>query len=217
MTGNADDAAEDALRQAAARLAAKGFLKPGDTISQCIPERNRFVSAKTPPDQYLGLTIAWIDLAGTPSDLHHRIYAARPDVGAIAAAALTWTSALSRLSISLPPIFDEQIRHLGTAVLRLSMQSTDGKPVEALKNGANAYMLDDTVLCFGMELERLLANVEILEKCAQSFVLAHCTSQHVKLIPWLVKFIANGRLKKDQKDAAARHLRGERAIMKSSY
>jgi hypothetical protein len=68
-----------------------------------------------------------------------------------------------------------------------------------------------------MGLERLLPNIEILEKCAQSFVLAYCASNQVKRIPWLIKFIANGRLKKDQKDAAARHLRGERAIMKAGY
>ena len=68
-----------------------------------------------------------------------------------------------------------------------------------------------------MEMERLLPNIEILEKCAESFVLAHCTSQQVKRIPWLIKFIANRRLKKDQKDAATRHLRGERAIMKAGY
>ena len=156
-------------------------------------------------------------LSGPPMDLHHRIYATRPDVGAIAAGTFKWTSALARLDVSLPAVFDEQVRHLGIGVQRIAIRSSDDKPVPGLGNGANAWMLDDVALCLGMELERLLQNIEILEKCAQSFVLAHCASTGVKRIPWLVKFIANRRLEKDQKDAAARHLRGERAVLKAGY
>jgi hypothetical protein len=48
-------------------------------------------------------------------------------------------------------------------------------------------------------------------------VLAQSTARRVKTIPWLIRFIANGRLVKDRKDAAARHLRGERSIMKAGY
>lgn len=209
-------AIEDALGQAAIRLAGKGFLQPGDTLSQRIPEQDAFVAVTIAPP---GATMAfrWVNLRDLPSGLHHRIYAVRPDVGAIASGALPWTGALAGLGLSLPAVFDEQVRHLGVEVSRLSMLSTDDRPIVALSSGANAYTLDDVSLCLGMGLARLTANVEILEKCAESFVLAQSASRKVKRIPWLVKFIANGRLRKDQKDAAARHLRGERAIMKAGY
>lgn len=207
---------EAALGRAAARLAGKGLLKPGDVLSQRIPEQNAFVAVRINSGQDVPDAFEWTSLSATPQDLHHRIYRARPDVGAIASGGLTWTSALARLDLSMPAIFDEQIRHLGLEAKRLGMCSTDD-PTKALSNGANAYCLDDMALCFGMGLERLLLNIEILEKCAECFILAHSATVKVKQIPWLIRFIANGRLKKDQKEAADRHLHGERSIMKAGY
>jgi ribulose-5-phosphate 4-epimerase/fuculose-1-phosphate aldolase len=215
--GEGREEIEGALGQAARRLADKGLLTAGDVLSQRIPEQNAFVSVILPSEQQAPLAFVHASLSGARTGLHHRIYAARPDVGAIAAGAFKWTHALARLNISLPAVFDEQVRHLGGAVPRVAMRSTDDKTIPALTTGANAYCLDDTSLCLGMGLERLMPNIEILEKCAESFVLAHCASQQVKRIPWLIKFVANGRLRKDQKDAAARHLRGERAVMKAGY
>lgn len=212
-----DSTVEEALGLAAARLAARGFLKPGNTLSQRIPERRSFVSTEIHSALDKAAEYRWTDLSSTPSDLHHRIYATRPDVGAIASGSFKWTGAMARLDLSLPAVFDEQVRHLGTEVRRVTTSSTNDALISALGTGANAYALDDATLCFGMGLERLMANIEVMEKCAESFVLAHCASRHVKRIPWLIKFIANGRLKKDQKDAAIRHLRGERAIIKASY
>jgi ribulose-5-phosphate 4-epimerase/fuculose-1-phosphate aldolase len=208
---------EEILGLAAARLAGKGLLHPGDTLSQRIPERGAFVTAAITAGKDVPDVFEWKSLSGAPKGLHHRIYAARPDVGAIASGQFTWTTKLARLDVSIPAIFDEQVRVLGVEVKRLAMQLSDDKPIAALANGANAYCLDDGVLCLGMGLERLLLNIEILEKCGQSFVLARAATSKVKTIPWLIKYVANGRLKKDQKDAAARHLRGERSIMKAGY
>lgn len=212
-----NEAIELALGQAASRLRAKGVLMAGGILSARIPEQSSFVSLLLPNASQTAMSFRWTSLRDTPADLHHRIYAARPDVGAIAAGTFKWTSTLARLNVSLPAVFDEQVRHLGVGVRRVAMRSTDKEPIPALANGANAYMFDDMMLCFGMGMERLLPNIEILEKCAESFLLAHCAAQPVERIPWLVRFIANGRLKKDQKDAAAQHLRGERAVMKAGY
>ncbi|MFM2279992.1 MAG: hypothetical protein RLZZ444_2223 [Pseudomonadota bacterium] len=217
--GNPVDKAsiETSLGLAAARLEGKGLLKAGDTLSQRIPEENAFVTVTIRAGQDRPYLFAWASLSGTPQGLHHRIYAARADVGSIAAGSFTWMSALRRLDMSLPPVFDEQVRHLGVEGKRIGMRSNDDLPASLFANGANAYCLDDLSLCFGMGLERLLLNIEILEKCAECFVLAQSTARRVKTIPWLIRFIANGRLVKDRKDAAARHLRGERSIMKAGY
>jgi ribulose-5-phosphate 4-epimerase/fuculose-1-phosphate aldolase len=214
---NEESTIEGSLGLAAARLAGKGLLKPGDVLSERFPERNSFVSVEIKAGQDVPQDFKWTSLKSAPNALHHRIYAARPDVGAIAAGKLTWTSALARLDMSMPAVFDEQVRHLGVEAKRVGMQSTENRPIRALSNGANAYCFDDVALCFGMGLERLLLNIEILEKSAECFVIAQSATNKVKRIPWLIKFIANGRLRKDQKDAATRHLRGERSIMKAGY
>jgi ribulose-5-phosphate 4-epimerase/fuculose-1-phosphate aldolase len=192
-------------------------LRPGDRLSQRIPEQDAFLSVRIAATGQATQEFEWKSLSDKPKGLHHRVYIARPDVGAIAEGTLTWTRELAGINQSMPAVFDEQVRHLGTEAKRVPMRSTDARPIAALANGANAYCLDDVALCFGMGLERLLPNIEILEKCAECFVLAYCATANVKRVPWLVKFIANGRLKKDQKDAAARHLRGERSIMKAGY
>lgn len=204
---------ELALGQAADRLAGKGFAQRDDILSQRIPEQEAFLSLEI-SGQDGERELRWSGLLEPHSALHQHIYTARPDVGAIVSCALPWTSALSSMQLSLPAVFDEQVRHLGVEVARLQ-GSWDSR--SAFANGANAYMLGSRVLCFGMNLDRLMANIEILEKCSQSYLLARSASAKVKRIPWLIKYIANGRLKKDQKDAAMRHRRGERAITKAGY
>ncbi len=207
---------EESLIEAANRLVAKGFVMPGDTLSQRIPELESFVSV-TIAAEGADHSLTWTGMAEPADNLHHRIYALRPDVGAIICGQLPWTSSLARLGVSMPAVFDEQVRHLGVEAKLVGAGSNSNGLSAALANGANAYCLEDSALCFGMGLERLLMNVEILEKCAESFVLARAASVKVKRIPWLIRYIANGRLKKDRADAAARHLRGERSIMKAGY
>lgn len=213
----ANFAVERELSLAAARLSGKGLLQPGDTLSQRIPERHAFVRVRIDATRDVPSEFEWLDLTGRSSDLHHQIYQDRPDVGAVAAGQLTWCSWLSRIDLTMPAIFDEQVRHLGVEAKRIGMSSTQIGPIGALSNGANAYCLDDLVLCFGMGMERLLLNIEILEKCAQCYVLAQSTGARVRQIPWLIRYIANRRLRKDEKEAAALHLRGKRSVMKAGY
>ena len=216
MTSNRKDQ-EETLQLAASRLVGKGLLKPGDTISQRIPEEGMFISLTIAEEHDRLPSVRWTELATASRGIHHSVYAGRPDVGAIAAGQFTWTRLLSRLGTSLPAVFDEQVRHLGVECAWVARLSTDVGDFPELTSNANAYSLVDVGLCFGMGLERLLLNIEILEKCAESFVLAASAGLPVRHIPWWVKFIANGRLMKDQKDAAARHLRGERSILKAGY
>lgn len=207
----------DELRRAAARLSAKRLAKPGDVLSQRIPEQDAFASVIIGGGPENAGEVFWAALSSSPTGLHHRIYAARPDVGAILSGQLPWTGTVGRMGQSMPAIFDEQVRHLGVEAKRIDIHSAQNVPIPVLANGANAYCLSDAALCFGMGLERLMLNVEILEKSAQSFALAKATGGRVRRIPWLIKFIANKRLRKDRDDAAAHHLRGERSIMKAGY
>lgn len=206
---------EENLKRAATRLAAEGLMIPGDALSQRIPETGSAVlvaaiesGVKEP---------VWLDLSGRPDGLHPVIYGLRPDVGALLSGSQPWAGALARLNRPMPAIFDEQVRRLGSSVRRISSRATDGVPADAFADGANAYLFDDVVLCFGMELERLLGNVHLLEKCCKAFVLASATDEPVTVVPGFVRWIANRRLLRDEKEAAARHLRGERAVRKVGY
>lgn len=211
-----DKTIEAELGDAAARLAAKGLMKPGDRLSMRIPEKQAFVVLPL-RDATGTKSYEWGRLADAPQGMHHHVYTARPDVGAVFSGGLRWSSALSALNLSMPAVFDEQVRHLGVEVRRLAVSVDAVKPIPALVNGANAYAIDEGALCLGMGLERLLQNIEILEKCAESYVLARSATRKVKSIPWLVKFIANRRLQKDHEAAAASHRRGERPVMKVGY
>lgn len=211
----ADAEIERELSGAARRLAAKGFFRPGDRLSMRVPERQTFVILRSGGTSGEAV-FDWGKLTDAPRGLHHHVYAARADVGAVFSGGLRWSSVLSGLNLGMPAVFDEQVRHLGLEARLLAVTMDVDGPVPALANGANAYVLDGGAICLGMGLERLLQNIEILEKCAESFALA-ASAGKVRRIPWLVRYIANGRLKKDQKEAAARHLRGERSVPKAGY
>jgi hypothetical protein len=210
------DVIEGDLGRAADRLAAKGLFGPGDRLSMRVPETQAFVVLRF-ADAAGAKCYDWGRLADAAHGLHDRVYAERPDVGAIFSGGLPWSSALCALDLTMPAVFDEQVRHLGLEARRLAIGAEADAPLPALGNGANAFLLDEGALCLGMGLERLLQNIEILEKCAQSFALATAVAGAVRRIPWLVRFVANGRLRKDQRDAAARHRRGERSVQKAGY
>lgn len=211
MVARVDNGAvEDRLKSAAERLAGKGLFGPSDRLSMRVPEQQVFVALGSGG-------VEWGRLADENGGMHRQIYRRRADVGAIFSGALRWSWTLSAMQLAMPAVFDEQVRHLGVETRRLAVRVGADVLPDGLTNGANAYVLDDGALCFGMGLERLLQNIEILEKCAESFVLASASGGTVRRIPWLIRFIANGRLRKDQKDAAARHLRGEWSVAKAGY
>lgn len=211
------DTIEERLCQAAARLAGKGLMKPGDTLSQRLPELNAFARVELRTLQDVPETVLWTALADSPGDAHHRVYSARADVGAILSGKQVWAATLAQMDRSMPGVFDEQIRHLGLQVQRISRLPEDGGLYAVLSSGANAFALDRHVLCFGMTLEKVMLNAELFEKCAKAYILAAMTGRRIKRIPWLIRYVANSRLRRDEKLATTSHNRGERAIPKAGY
>jgi hypothetical protein len=61
----------------------------------------------------------------------------------------------------------------------------------------------------GVTIDRVVFNAELFEKCAQSFILAHLTGRPIRTIPWLIRWIANGRLRRDQRRATAAYAQGQ--------
>jgi ribulose-5-phosphate 4-epimerase/fuculose-1-phosphate aldolase len=72
-----------------------------------------------------------------------------------------------------------------------------------VKNRNNAFMMKNHgALVLGHDMQRAVHNVEILEKCAQAYLLALCTERKVSKIPLVVREVAFAKLKGDQKKSA---------------
>ncbi len=117
----------------------------------------------------------------------------------------------------MPGVFDEQIRHLGRSVARLDDSLGTIAIQKFLRSGANAFVASGQVLCLGMIIERAVFNAELLEKCAKAYVLAYSSGMPVGKIPWLVRWIANGRLMKDERNAAEQYANGLTPAFSSAY
>ena len=188
------------------RLQDKGLLMAGSRLSCRVPGTGTYLIGSHGGD---GVRELPLEAAGeSAKDLHRLIYLARPDVGAILLGRQPWASSLPTAGAVMPGIFDEQLRHLGWSVRPVEGLSNLEAARDQLADGANAYTLDDQAICLGMTLERLVFNAELLEKCAKAWLLASASGMPVGKIPWLVRWIATGRLRKDQKRAADHHERG---------
>lgn len=182
-----------------ARFVAKGlFGNPGDSFSMRIPGQEEFllILGDDEPEPFV--------MSG-PGDgtagLHARLYRARPDAGAILIGTTPWCTALAGLDETIPVLFDEQARHLGRTSAPVREGDFTGL-LKAIADGANIAIIGEQRLCLGVTPERIVFNADLFEKCAKAFVIAHSSRGTVCQIPWLVRYIAGGRMKKDQARAA---------------
>ena len=142
--------------------------------------------------------------------LHAEVYRRRGDAGAVLSACPPWGAALAGLGRPMPPVFDEQVRHLGPSVLPL-------KGPESLDACRNAYFLPDGCLCIGTTRDRVVFNAELLEKCSQAYLLAFLARGRVGRIPLLIRLVARSRLRRDQRIAAAALAAGRFAETATAY
>ena len=216
------DAAITRLNEAATRLGAKGLLQPGDTMSMRLAGCGNAL-VLTGSAEALDIEIAPLSDAPvkaglhTPLAQHLAVYQARPDVGCVLLNRQPWAAALHALGGDMPGVFDEQIRHLGRAVAVLDTPISAPRNQARLRSGANAWITPEHVLCLGTIPGRTVFNAELLEKCAKAFVLATSAGLPVGRIPWLVRWIANGRLMKDERHAAEQYAQGQTPVLTTAY
>ena len=205
----------------ALRLVQKGLLlATGGNLSIRIPGTETI--AITPSNyDYLEMTpddICILDrdvrqLEGThkpsvESAMHLAIYQARSDVNAIVHTHQVYASTLSLIKSSIPALFDEQVRFLGKSidVIPYAPSGTSflkNTIASHIRDLHNAYIMQNHgLLCFGTNLLRAAENVEIVEKCAITYLIALCTDRKITKIPLLVQEIAFQKLRKDQTNAA---------------
>lgn len=215
---NAFDLQKKQIVETAQALVQKGYLMAtSGNLSVRIPMQNAF--AITPSNyDYMKMTpddVCILDFelnrlegrldASVESAMHGAIHQARGDVNAIIHTHQVFTSALTLIKAPIPALFDEQARFLGRSVDIIPyapsgtgfLKNTVAKHV---KNHNNAFMMQNHgALVFGHDMERAVHNVEILEKCAQAYLLAICSERKVSKIPLIVREVAFAKLRGDQK------------------
>lgn len=203
-----------ALIESVNRLRKKGlFGIDRDAISARLAERRAMIIANGSES----LDVNEQALEGSQADpsleVHREIYGSRSDVGVIVVAHSPWGSKLAQLDVEMPAIFDEQIRQLGTAIPTWGSAAANRQ----LAKGGNAFIHLGGVICLGTSPDRAVFNLELLEKCAKSFVLAHLSGQKIGQIPKWVQWIASGRLRKDERQASEAFTRGEYPALTTGY
>jgi glutamate-1-semialdehyde 2,1-aminomutase len=208
-------------------LLGRGYLKANEgNVSIRVPGTDTF--AITPsgydytrlaPADICLLDLSGHQLAGTqpastakPSieaGLHAAAYRHRPDVSVVIHTHQPYASALAIMRKPIPALFDEQARNLGrgvpvvrygpsgTGLLRRNTES-------AIKRGGNAFILaNHGVLVLGTDPEHAMHNVALLEKCSVSYLMSLMTGERTRRIPLVVREIAFGQLRKEEKQALA--------------
>ncbi len=148
----------------------------------------------------------WLDPASSapgPS-LHAYVFASRGDVCAVASGGGTFGTGLADFGGAMPGVFDEQVRHLGRMAPAPSLAAVD----QALRLGGNALLVQGQPLVLGTTGARLALNAELFEKCAKAYLLAAAGGGQVRPLPWVVRYVANRRLMKDEHRARLRVRQG---------
>jgi ribulose-5-phosphate 4-epimerase/fuculose-1-phosphate aldolase len=152
--------------------------------------------------------------ASETTAVHASVYTKRADVGAIVWGGGPFGACMADFGGSMPQAFDEQARHIGP--MAPAAHDMPGLAA-ALRGPGNVLLWREVPLCFGTTCTRLALNAELFEKCAKAAVLAEAAGGRVKALPWLVRHIANGRLKKDERRAAEAFSCGELPRESSGY
>ncbi|MHC1740402.1 MAG: class II aldolase/adducin family protein [Anaerolineaceae bacterium] len=139
------------------------------------------------------------------SSMHAAIYEHRSDTNCVIHTHQVYASALALTHTPIPALYDEQIKFLGRSV-EIVDYAPSGTPflknnvVKRLSNHANAYILQNHgALLLGPDPDRTIFNVQLLEKCAVTFILAICTEKKISNVPAPFREIAFMMLRKDQK------------------
>jgi ribulose-5-phosphate 4-epimerase/fuculose-1-phosphate aldolase len=194
------------LRSSYERLERRGLLATqGGRVSFRVPARDTF-------HLYAGGNEFSTGQPAEGTSIESLLFGQRSDAGSVIVAQPAWGSRLAEIPGAMPALFDEQVRQLGKSVETLSWMPGDTLSTsdeKKISRGDTAYLWNGNVVVVGYSLDRAVFNLELLEKCAKSFVLAQLTGEKLTRIPAWVQWIAFGRLKKDQRKASSAFARGE--------
>jgi L-ribulose-5-phosphate 4-epimerase len=204
------------------KLVGKGYLIgtggnvsvriPGEAALAITPSNYDYMKMRMEDICVLGLDLKGIEGEMKPSiesSLHAAIYETRPDANAVIHTHQIYASAFALIDEPIPALYDEQVRFLGRSVEVVGYAPSGTgflkkQIVSKLRNHCNAYIMKNHgAVCLADSAERAIFNVELLEKCALTYLLALCTGKEVARIPLAVREIAFSKLRKDQQRLGA--------------
>jgi L-ribulose-5-phosphate 4-epimerase len=203
------------------KLVGKGFLiGTGGNVSVRVPGEkalaitpSNYDYMKMSPEDICILTLDLKVIEGSmkpsiESSMHAAIYETRADANVVVHTHQIYASTFALINEPIPALYDEQVRFLGRSV-EIVDYAPSGTPflkkaiVSKLRNQCNAYIMKNHgALCLASSAERAIFNVELLEKCAITYLLALCTDKKVSHIPLPIREIAVAKLRSDQKKEA---------------
>lgn len=172
--------------------------------------RSNYDYAKMTPEDIcvLGYDMSKIEAEFKPSvesSMHGAIYEHRLDTNCVIHTHQIYASTLSLTHTPIPALYDEQVKFLGRAV-EIVDYAPSGTPflknnvVKRLSNHANAYILQNHgALLLGPDPDRTIFNVQLLEKCAVTYLIAISTGKAVSKVPAPFREFAFAMLRKDEK------------------
>jgi hypothetical protein len=182
------------------RLVSRGLMpQPTDSLSLRLPAEGAMlwgtVGDAQPQRVPLSDPGAAILEPSCHGSVHRTVYGCRDDVCAVLWGGGPFGRQLQAFGGQMPAVFDEQIRQLGR--MGAATREVAALP-RSLAQGGNVVLHDGQVLTLGMTATRLALNAELFEKCAKAYVPAVATGARVHALPWLVRYVANGRLMKEE-------------------
>ncbi|HPH94846.1 MAG TPA: class II aldolase/adducin family protein [Anaerolineaceae bacterium] len=203
------------------KLVEKGFLIgtggnvsvriPGQAALAVTPSNYDYVKMRVDDICVVNFKGEMIEGALKPSiesSLHAAVYEHRADANVVIHTHQIYASAFALINEPIPALYDEQVRFLGRSVEVVAYAPSGtgflkNNIVSRLKNNCNAYILQNHgAICLAGDAERAIFNVELLEKCALTYLLALCTEKKVTRIPLPIREIVFNKLRKDQKKQA---------------
>jgi ribulose-5-phosphate 4-epimerase/fuculose-1-phosphate aldolase len=211
------------------KLVEKGFLigtggnasvrVPGQKALAITPSNYDYLKMRPEDICVLSLDLTNIEGEMKPSiesSMHAAIYETRDDVNVIIHTHQIYASAFALMNEPIPALYDEQVRFLGRSV-EVVPYAPSGTPflkkqiVSKLRNHCNAYILQNHgAISLGESEERAIFNVELLEKCALTYLLVLCTERKATRIPLPIREIIFSKLRKDQEKYAELNRQPER-------
>jgi hypothetical protein len=192
-----DDALRDTWLSLRQRVLARGLM-PGDSDSLSLrdPASGQMAWGTATDASMRSLPLAPSEGRGTGATaLHRTVYAARADVCAVLVGGGPFCRQMADFGGWMPAVFDEQIRQLG----HMARPTDDLSQLPAaLADGGNVALHAGQVLLLGMTPSRLALNAELFEKCAKAWVPAVAGGAKPRTLPWIVRYVANGRLMKEE-------------------
>lgn len=211
------------VRETAQKLASEKYLVGSGGNISVLVEGKDLVAITPSSMDYLDLAdddICVVDLdknvvegehrPSLETGMHLEVYKKRPDVNVVIHTHQVYPSVFALIGEPIPAIFDEQVANLGDKIDVVPYGLSGSEDLlnnigAAVANNCNAFILQNHgALLLGLNMEKAVINVKLLDKVAQSYYLALAMGRDVTPLPENVTALVFALMKNHQKQEIER-------------